>query len=214
MAVQPNKRMQLTKLRAAPVLQAEVPPCAPAGRMDGGTASQLIASVRPIERWVERMTAEVNRLEEQLRRTLEGEAWHGPSVLESLAGLSAAQAASHPIAGAHSIWELVLHLRSDYDLVLRRLAGDGRQLTAAEDWPACPASTEENWQQTVQELKLLNKKLRLAVRDFPDERLDDPLVPEAPYTAYTQFIGVTQHNLYHAGQIALLKRALAATPAA
>ena len=40
-----NKRMQLTKLRAAPVLQAEVPPCAPAGRMDGGTASQLIASV-------------------------------------------------------------------------------------------------------------------------------------------------------------------------
>jgi hypothetical protein len=43
----PNKRMQLTKLRAAPVLQAEVPPCAPAGQMDGGTASQLIRSVGP-----------------------------------------------------------------------------------------------------------------------------------------------------------------------
>jgi hypothetical protein len=42
----PNKRMQLTKLRAAPVWQAEVPPCAPAGGMDGGTASQLIRSVR------------------------------------------------------------------------------------------------------------------------------------------------------------------------
>ena len=41
----PNKRMQLTKLRAAPVLQAEVPPCAPAVQMDGGTASQLIRSV-------------------------------------------------------------------------------------------------------------------------------------------------------------------------
>ncbi|HEY7674391.1 MAG TPA: DinB family protein, partial [Burkholderiales bacterium] len=115
------------------------------------------------------MTAEVNRLEEQLRRALAGEAWHGPSVLELLAGVSAAQAASHPIAGAHSIWELVLHLRSDYDLVLRRLAGDGRQLTAAEDWPASPASTGENWQRTVQELKLLNKKLRQAVRNFPDE---------------------------------------------
>jgi uncharacterized damage-inducible protein DinB len=160
------------------------------------------------------MTAEVNRLEEQLRRALEGEAWHGPSVLESLAGLSAAQAASYPIAGVHSIWELVLHIASDYELVLRRLAGDGRQLTAAEDWPACPASTEENWQQTVQALKLLNKKLRQAVRDFPDERLDVSLVPEAPYTAYTHFIGVTQHNLYHAGQIALLKRALGATKAA
>jgi hypothetical protein len=43
----PNKRMQLTKLRAAPVLQAEVPPCAPAGQTDGGTASQLIRGVRP-----------------------------------------------------------------------------------------------------------------------------------------------------------------------
>lgn len=159
------------------------------------------------------MTAAVNRLEEQLRRTLEGEAWHGPSVLELLAGLTAAQAAGHPIAGAHSIWELVLHLGSDYDLVLRRLAGNGHQLTAAEDWPVCPAPTEKNWRQTVQELELLSKKLRQAVRDFPDERLDDPLVPEAPYTAYTQFIGVTQHNLYHAGQIALLKRALAVTTA-
>lgn len=157
------------------------------------------------------MTVEVNRLEEQLRRVLEGESWHGPSVLELLTGVSVVQAASHPIAGAHSIWELVLHLRSDYDLVLRRLAGDGRQLTAAEAWPSCPEPTEENWQQTVQELMLLNKKLRQAVRDFPDERLDNPLVSEVPYTAYTQFIGVTQHNLYHAGQIALLKRALAAT---
>jgi len=41
-----NKRMQLTKLRAAPVRRAEVPPCAPAGGMDGGTASQLIRGVR------------------------------------------------------------------------------------------------------------------------------------------------------------------------
>ena len=44
-AAPPNNAMQLTKLRAAPVLQAEVPPCAPAGKSDGGTASQLIASV-------------------------------------------------------------------------------------------------------------------------------------------------------------------------
>ena len=160
------------------------------------------------------MTTEANRLEDQLRRTLEGEAWHGPSVLELLAGVSAAQAASHPIAGAHSIWELVLHIRTDYDLVLRRMAGDGRQLSAGEDWPACPAPTEENWRQSVQELELMNRKMSEAVLDFPAERLDEPLVPEVSYTAYTQFIGVTQHHLYHAGQIALLKRALAATAAA
>src|SRR5512146_1101611 len=103
------------------------------------------------------MTTEVNRLEEQLRRSLEGEAWHGPSVLELLAGVSAAQAASHPVAGAHSIWELVLHITTDYDLVLRRLAGNGRELRAAEAWPACPEPTEENWEQTVQDLKLGNR---------------------------------------------------------
>ena len=154
------------------------------------------------------MSREIERLEEQLRLALEGKAWHGPSVLELLAGVSAAQAASHPIAGAHSIWEIVLHLRSDYDLVLRRLAGDGSELTVSEGWPPCPACTEANWQRTVQELRLGNEKLRQAVRSFPNERLDDPLVPGVPYTAYTQFIGVTQHQLYHAGQIALLKRAL------
>jgi hypothetical protein len=50
-SARPNKRMQLTKLRAAPVWQAEVPPCAPAGEMDGGTASQLIRSVGLTVTW-------------------------------------------------------------------------------------------------------------------------------------------------------------------
>jgi uncharacterized damage-inducible protein DinB len=155
------------------------------------------------------MTGEMVRLEEQLRLALEGEAWHGPSVLEALAGVSAEQASSRPIPDAHSIWELVLHIGTDYSLVLRRLAGDGRQLTAGEDWPSCPPATAENWLEAVEALSRLNQQLREAVRAFPAERLDDPLVPEAPYTAYTQFIGVTQHNLYHAGQISLLRRALA-----
>ncbi|MDE3058678.1 MAG: DinB family protein [Bacteroidota bacterium] len=155
------------------------------------------------------MASEIMRLEEQLRLVLEGEAWHGPSVLEALAGVSAEQAGSHPIPGAHSIWELVLHIGSDYALVLRRLAGDGRRLTPEEDWPSCPQATAENWQQAVETLRRLNRQLREAVRAFPAERLDEPLVPDVPYTAYTQFIGVTQHNLYHAGQISLLKQVLA-----
>jgi hypothetical protein len=83
-----------------------------------------------------------------------------------------------------------------------------------EDWPACPPPTEEHWQQTVRELGRKNENLRRAVAEFPAERLDEPLVAEPPYSAYMQFVGVTQHNLYHAGQIALLKRALAANEAA
>lgn len=154
------------------------------------------------------MKTELQRLEEQLERALEGEAWHGPSVLEVLEGVSAYQAAAHPVAGAHSIWELVLHLSTDYGLVLRRLGGDGRQLTDSEGWPEVPEPSEVNWSESVRKLKLLNAELRRAIGSFPPERLDEPLVPDVPYTAYTQFIGVTQHHLYHAGQMALLKKAL------
>ncbi len=157
------------------------------------------------------MGGEARRLEEQLRRTLEGEAWHGPSVLESVAGVSAEEAAAHPVAGAHSIWELLLHLGTDYVLVLRRLAGDGRKLLPAEDWPSCPEPTECNWQQAVREVVQLNQRLREKVRAFPEDRLDQPLVAESPHTAYEQFIGVTQHNLYHAGQISVMKRTLRTT---
>ena len=155
------------------------------------------------------MPSEITRLDEQLHLALEGKAWHGPSVLEALAGVSADQASRHPIAGAHSIWEIVLHIASDYTLVLRRLAGDGRPFTPGEDWPACPPATAENWRDTVETLRQLNRQLRDAVRAFPAERLDEAIVPTVPYNAYTQFIGVTQHHLYHAGQISLLKRMLA-----
>ena len=156
------------------------------------------------------MTNELRRLEDQLRRSFEGEAWHGPAVLEALDGVSADAAAEPPISGAHSIWELALHLTGTYGLVLRRLDGDGRPLSAEEDWPAAPTPTAENWQVTQRGLRQLNQDLRRRVLAFSPDRLDALLVPEAPYTAHTQFIGVTQHDLYHAGQIVLLKRALSA----
>src|SRR5262245_17358487 len=153
------------------------------------------------------MPSEVERLAEQLRRSFEGEAWHGPSVLEVCVDVTPEVAGLHPIPGAHSILELVLHLTGTYRLVLRRLKGDGRQLSAEEDWPAPPAATADAWREALDTLRALNQELRRAVLAFPEDRLDAPLVAEAPYTAYTQFIGVTQHDLYHAGQVALLKRA-------
>lgn len=155
------------------------------------------------------MTGEIERLENQLRRSFEGDAWHGPAVLEVLAGIAADQAAARPVAGVHSIWELVLHLAGTYRLVLHRLGGDGAQISPEDDWPPLPAPTPENWRDAVDTLRRLNQDLRRAVRAFAPDRLDTPLVADPPYTAYTQFIGITQHDLYHAGQIAMLKRALA-----
>ena len=152
---------------------------------------------------------ELERIEDQMRRALEGGAWHGPAVLELLAGVTVAQAYEHPIAGAHSIWELVLHLAAAYRLVLRRTDGDARQLTPDEDWPRVPEPTEANWRAAVDALRRLNADARRAVAAFDAARLDQPLVADPPYSAYVQFIGLTQHDLYHAGQIAILKRAMA-----
>ena len=151
---------------------------------------------------------ELTRIEAQLKTTFEGPAWHGPAVLEQLRDVTPAEAAARPIAGAHTIWELVLHLSGAYDLVLRRLRGDGRQLTPSEDWPPMAKPTDANWQEAIASLRGRNEATRHAVLRFDPARLTLPLVPEPPYTAYEQLIGLTQHDLYHAGQIALLKRAL------
>jgi putative acetyltransferase len=158
------------------------------------------------------MATELDRIDEQLRASFESGAWHGPSVLEALDGIGAEAACAHPIEGSHSVWELVLHLGGTYDLVLRRLRGDARQLTPEEDWPMPASTSAEAWKDAVRVLHGLNHELRQAIRNFPVERLDAPLIAEPPYTAYTQFIGITQHNLYHAGQMALLRRALGLFP--
>jgi uncharacterized damage-inducible protein DinB len=150
---------------------------------------------------------ELERLEAQLRHSFEGGAWHGPSVLETLEDVTPEAAFAHPLAGAHSIWELVLHLAGTYRLVLRRLQGNDSQLTPAEDWPPVPPPTASNWRDALGSLQELNQQLRSAILGFSAEQLDQPLVAES-YSAYTQFIGVTQHDLYHAGQIALLRKAL------
>jgi DinB superfamily len=159
------------------------------------------------------MAAILTHLDDQLRHAFEGPAWHGPSVREALAGISAIDAARHPIVGAHSIWELVLHLAGSYRLVLRRLEGDASPFLAHEDWPAVPEPTESAWHKDIASLQALNAAMRAAVINFPVERLFEPIIPDPPYAAITQFIGLTQHDLYHAGQIILLKRALTGSSA-
>jgi hypothetical protein len=103
----------------------------------------------------------------------------------------------------------VLHLAGTYRLVLRRLQGDATPLAPDEDWPTVREATEESWRAAVAALRALNGEARRAVAGFPAARLDQTLVADPPYTAWVQFVGLTQHDLYHAGQIALLKRALA-----
>ena len=143
---------------------------------------------------------------DQIRRSLEGDSWHGPAVLEALEGVTAMDAAARPVPDAHTIWEIVRHLAATYRLVVRRAGGESIRLTPGEDWPPIADESPDAWDRAVHELRWRNAELRNAVLQFPENRLNHPLVVSTPATALTQFVGIAVHDAYHAGQIVLLRR--------
>lgn len=150
---------------------------------------------------------EAQRIADQLRRAYEGEAWHGPSIGELLSGVTAEQAARRPIPQAHSIWEIVLHVARWEGFVRRRLKGElVKDLPPEVDWPPVNDTSEAAWQLAVGNLARGNQELRNAIGVLSDERLRE-IVQGQQYSFYGLLHGVVQHDLYHAGQIALLKKA-------
>jgi len=150
--------------------------------------------------------SEISRIAQQLKLAYEGEAWHGPAVLEILSGVDARAAAARPIANAHTIWELTLHISGWEDVIRRRLGGEACTLGDADNFPDVKDKSEAAWNKTVEALKLTNQALLKAMNGLPDSRLSDR-VPGKNYDVYTMLHGAVQHALYHAGQIAILKRA-------
>lgn len=151
--------------------------------------------------------SEVSRIIDQLQRAYQGPAWHGPALSEVLAGVSAETAAARPLPQAHTIWEIVAHITVWIAVVTRRLKGEQiPTLRPERDWPAVKASNSHAWREILDQLAVAQRDLIEEVRKIPDNRLSDELIGDVPYTIYTTLHGVVQHNLYHAGQIALLKR--------
>ncbi len=144
-------------------------------------------------------------LAEQLRRAFDGTAWHGPALLELLRDVDAAKAAAKPVPDVHSIWELVLHVAVWDQAALRRLAGEKCQPTGVANFPLVPRPTEAAWRKTVANTQRTHEILVKTVAGLPDSRLRDR-VPGKRYDFYFMLHGVAQHELYHAGQIALLKK--------
>jgi uncharacterized damage-inducible protein DinB len=150
---------------------------------------------------------ETEKIEDQLRRAYGGNAWHGPSLKEILSGVTVEMAVAKPSGGAHSIWEIVLHIAQWETVVRRRLNGGVIDLPPEEDWPVAKVATAEAWKNTLKELEYGNKELRKTVILLTDSDLEKT-VPGQRYSNYFMLHGVIQHDLYHAGQIALLKKAL------
>jgi len=154
---------------------------------------------------------ELGRISDQFQRAFDGEAWHGPSLLSILKGVTAEQAAAHPIPGAHSIWELVLHIGAWENACRPRLEGDRAQLSDEEDWQPISDTSEAAWEQTKQELTETHNRLIAALDSVDGTRLDQPIIDDhetAFSSVYVTLHGGVQHTLYHAGQIAIVKKAI------
>ena len=133
--------------------------------------------------------------------------WHGPNLRGSIRGLDAAQAAWRPEPDRKSIAEQVLHAAYWKYTVRRRLRGDKRgsfALKGSNWFPVDDSLDQAGWKSHVRLLDDEHQALRMAIAEFPASRWLEK--PGSKYTHYETVQGIAAHDLYHAGQIQLLKR--------
>jgi len=146
----------------------------------------------------------IERILDQLNRAWGGPSWTGVDIRPLLDGVTEEQAHAHPLPKVHSIIELVAHMSVWMDVVAVRLTGKAKEPTAEEDWRDV---TQLRWSEAVEEMENAGSRLSDAVARLSVDDLDKIVVGK-DYTTYVMVHGVIQHNLYHAGQIAVLKKQL------
>jgi uncharacterized damage-inducible protein DinB len=146
------------------------------------------------------------QLANHLKRTVTGPMWHGPSLNDVLDSVTSEQASAHPIAGRHSIWELVLHVTVWSDIARARLRGERiADPTPVEDWPPVVDVSAAAWASAIDRLRESYRSLAEDVKQLDDTRLADK-VAGLDYTVSVLLHGVIEHGTYHGGQIGILKR--------
>jgi len=142
----------------------------------------------------------------ELTKGHEAEPWHGPSTKSLLEGITAEEAASHVIPGFHSTWEIVLHMDAWQREVFRRLdASFIPEIPEEGDWRRPVDVSEEAWHNSKAELDFSLHQIVNALNDMAktaDEN-KEPGITLAPALS-----GLVQHNAYHSGQIAVLRKVL------
>ena len=145
---------------------------------------------------------EIERILDQLNRSWGGPSWTGVDIQPLLDGISEEHARAHPLPNAHSILELTAHMTTWMNAVASRLGGETRELTPEEDWRDV---TQLTWSAAIAEMENAQSHLSdIIARLTPDDL--DKRVAGRKYTIYVMLHGMIQHNLYHAGQIGLLKK--------
>lgn len=150
--------------------------------------------------------SDIQRILDHYDGVLNGAAWHGDPVWQVLDTISAEQAATRPIAEAHTIWEIVAHMTFWENVVVQRLAGLQAGLVEELNFPPMPVASEENWRKTLEEFHASNRAFRQALAGLAPAKLNE-LTAARKRTFYGEAHGIMEHHVYHLGQIALLKKA-------
>ena len=148
---------------------------------------------------------EIERLADEHRRALNGPSWHGPAVLQALEGVSAEKAGRRPIPGAHTIWEIVRHVEVWDRVVLRRIRGEIFDPTPEEDWPPVRETGADAWRRDLAAMVATHEELSQAIGALTPDALQIRVTEDRP-ELFRLVYGALHHELYHAGQIALLKK--------
>jgi hypothetical protein len=157
---------------------------------------------------VARLDERIALLLEIMDQAFDAKGWHGTTLRGALRGVTPAQALWRPAPGRHRIWDYVLHCAYWKYAVRRRLdgAGAGTFPRAPSNWPATPAvASLAAWRADVAFLAAEHRKLRDLVARMPPSVLDRRS-PKQAWRNVEQIHGVAAHDLYHTGQIQLIKR--------
>jgi len=150
--------------------------------------------------------SEIEFIVDQLKCAFDGEAWHGPALMEMLEGVDAKTAAAKPVPGAHSIWELVLHVAAWEQAIRTRIVErKALQLSDEQNFPRVKDVSEGAWRQVIEKLRQNHRDLISTVSWLAESQLGEQ-VPGKPYDIRFMLHGAAQHAAYHGGQIALLKK--------
>lgn len=153
------------------------------------------------------MATEMVYIANLIKRTVTGPTWHGPALDDVLGGVTADRAAAHPIPDAHSMWELVLHVAAWAEIGRARLQGERiADPPADEDWPPVGADLSDSaWAAALTRMRDAYRALAHDARHADAATLHDKIEGLA-YSRWVLLHGVVEHGIYHAGQIALLKK--------
>jgi hypothetical protein len=145
---------------------------------------------------------------EALEQAYRKPAWHGTNLRGSLRGLTPKQALWRPGPGRHNIWEEVLHAAYWKYAVRKRLLGGKRRefpLEGSNWFPAPESAGPKEWKQAVLLLDQEHDALGAAVVNYPAARLNRRVL-RSKWSVFDSTLGTAFHDIYHAGQIQLLKR--------